>query len=98
MSISNTKKYLLFASAIAAASFLIRAVNLSYNSPFNDEAIYIVIGKMGLFGGDWTSYNAASWMAGLPFLYPPLAGVGFELGGIVGARMLSVVFGVLSVV
>src|SRR3990170_7513619 len=53
---------------------------------------------MGLFGGDWTSYNAASWMAGLPFLYPPLAGVGFELGGIVGARMLSVVFGVLSVV
>lgn len=98
MSIFRPKKYLLSALAILAASFLARAVNLAYNSPFNDEAIYIVIGKMGLFGGDWTSYNAASWMAGLPFLYPSLAGAGFELGGIVGARMANVVFGMLSVV
>src|SRR4030042_1972523 len=26
------------------SSFLVRAINLNYNSPFNDEAIYIVVG------------------------------------------------------
>jgi hypothetical protein len=40
------------------ASFIIRILNLNYNTAFNDEAIYIVIGRMGLFASDWWSYGA----------------------------------------
>lgn len=69
---------------------LLRFYGLAYNTAFNDEAIYIVIGKLGLFEWDWWSYNAQSWMAGLPYVYPPLAALAAETYGIVGARLLSV--------
>lgn len=81
---------------IILASFLIRVNNLNYNSPFNDEAIYIVIGKMELFENDW-SYNAISWMAGHPFFYPIISAVASIFGNVVGSRMLNVIFGVLAI-
>src|SRR4051812_19070423 len=75
----------------------IRVVNLNYNSPFNDEAIYIVLGKMGLFLRDWWTYNAQSWVAGLPYLYPSFSALAYVTGGIVGSRLLSVLFGLLTI-
>ena len=65
------------------ASFLVRTINLSYNIPFYDEAVYVVIGRLGLYQHDWWSYNAASWVAGSSFLYPSLAALSYNLRGIV---------------
>jgi len=78
-------------------SFLLRVVNLNYNSPFNDEAVYIVIGKMGVFERDWFSYGAKQWMAGFPYFYPTLTALSYVTGGIVGSRFLSVMFGIMSI-
>lgn len=86
-----------FLYLILLSAFIIRVVNLNYNSAFNDEAIYVVIGRMGLFAHDWWSYGAKLWMAGLPYIYPPMSALAYELGGISGARLLNVIFGVLLV-
>ncbi len=76
------------------AALIIRSVNLNYNSPFNDEAIYVVVGKEGLFEGDWTTRVPFEWVAGIPLFYPSLAAIGYKLGGIVGARFLNIlIFG-----
>lgn len=83
--------------AITIASFFYRVINLNYNSPFNDEAIYVVLGRMGIFQGDWWTYNAASWMAGQPYIYPSMSALSYMIGGIVGSRLLNVVFGALFV-
>jgi hypothetical protein len=82
---------------IIISSFIFRAINLNYNSPFNDEAIYVVLGRLGIFQGDWWSYNAASWMAGQPYIYPSMSALSYMLGGIVGSRFLNVLFGALFV-
>lgn len=82
---------------ILVVGFVLRAINLAYNSPFNDEAIYVVVGKMGILQWDWATYNASSWMAGLPYFYPSMAALSYATGGIVGARFLNVVFGVLTI-
>lgn len=78
-------------------AFFIRIYHLNYNTPFIDEAIYVVIGKLGVFENDWSSYNAQSWMAGLPYVYPPLSALAYVQGGIVASRLLNVVFGLLVI-
>jgi hypothetical protein len=70
--------------------------NLNYNTPFNDEAIYIVVGRMGLFAHDWWTYGASLWMAGLPYIYPALTALAYQTGGIIGSRFLNVIFGLLA--
>ena len=76
-------------------SFAWRAYNLNYNTPFNDEAIYIVVGRMGVFQGDWLTYGAKNWMAGSPYVYPTMAALADALGGISAVRLVNVVFGSL---
>ncbi|MDO8489488.1 MAG: hypothetical protein Q7S42_05200 [Candidatus Omnitrophota bacterium] len=82
---------------ILAAAFLVRTANINYNSAFNDEAIYIVIGRMGLFTSDWWSYGAKLWMAGVPYIYPTLTALAYETGGLIASRFLNVIFGVLLI-
>ncbi len=82
---------------IILSATAVRLVNLNYNSPFNDEAIYVVLGRFGIFQGDWWTYNAAAWMAGQPYIYPSMTGVAYMLGGIVGSRLLNVIFGALTI-
>jgi 4-amino-4-deoxy-L-arabinose transferase-like glycosyltransferase len=82
---------------ILASAFLVRVINLNYNSAFNDEAIYIVVGRMGLFVSDWWSYGANLWMAGLPYIYPTLTALAYQLGGLMGSRLLNVVLGTILV-
>lgn len=74
-----------------------RLYNLNYNSAFNDEAIYIVIGRLGIFQWDWWSYNAGAWMAGYPYVYPSLSALAYITGGVLASRFLNVIFGILSV-
>lgn len=83
------------ATLILGIVFVLRVFDLNYNAPFNDEAIYIVIGKLGLFQWDWTSYNTSNWMAGIPFFYPSIAALSYITGGIVGARLFNVVVFIL---
>ena len=78
-------------------SLIVRVVNLNYNSFLNDEAIYVVVGKLGLFNGDWSSYNANAWMAGSQYIFPTLTAVAYFFGGITASRFVNVLFGVLSV-
>ncbi len=72
--------------------FFTRVVDLGYNSPFNDEAIYAVVGKMGLYYGDWESMNPFSWIGGIPFLYPAISGFFYSMGGIILVRLVNVFF------
>ena len=80
---------------IIVISFLIRIYSLNYNSPFLDEAQYLVLGKKVL-AGHWQEANPFSWVGGMPLFYPPLSAI-FGNFGILGARMLNVLLGTLSV-
>ncbi|OGM13646.1 hypothetical protein A3A76_02900 [Candidatus Woesebacteria bacterium RIFCSPLOWO2_01_FULL_39_23] len=91
----NKEKFLFY--LIIFPALIVRIINLNYNTPFNDEAIYVVVGKMGLFANDWWSYGARLWMAGLPYLYPSLTAMAYQVGGIIGSRLLNVFFGVFLV-
>lgn len=81
---------------IAVITFL-RIFNLNYNSPFNDEAIYIVVGKMGLLENDFVTFGARSWMAGSPLVYPIMTSLVFQTGGITASRLLNIMFSLLIV-
>ena len=98
----DMKKLKLFAkipnnllTLILLASFIVRVYNLNYNSPFLDEAQYLVLGKKVL-QGHWQESAPFSWVGGLPLLYPPLVAI-FGIFGILGARFLNVIFGTVSV-
>ncbi len=82
---------------LLAFSFLVRAQNLNYNSAFIDEATSIIVGRLGIFQGDWWSYNAFNWMSGNPVMNPALSGITYVFGGLMASRLLSVFFGVLTV-
>lgn len=82
---------------IQVASFYWRSTNLNYNTPFNDEAIYVVVGRMGLFQGDWQSYSAVNWMAGHPYFYTTIAALSYATKGIFGSRIFNVILGTLLV-
>ncbi len=90
-------RYNLVLAFIILGAFIVRIINLNYNSPFNDEAIYIVIGRMGLFENDFYTYNARSWMAGVPYIYPVITSLAYYMGNIVGSRLLNIIFGVLII-
>jgi hypothetical protein len=82
---------------LLVSSFIVRIINLNYNSAFNDEAIYVVVGRLGVFQGDWLTYNAQSWMAGLPYVYPSMTALAHVFGGVIGSRLLNVIMGVFCV-
>src|SRR3990167_3383639 len=82
---------------ILVLAFLIRIINLNYNSPFLDEAIYINLGKE-FWKGHWSElFSDISWVWGFPFFYPPISAIFHALGGIVASRFFNVVLGTASV-
>ncbi|HLD01554.1 MAG TPA: hypothetical protein VJC10_01635 [Patescibacteria group bacterium] len=80
---------------ILLISLAIRVYNLNYNSPFLDEAQYIVLGQKVL-AGHWQESNPFSWVGGMPLFYPTLSAI-FGVFGIIGSRFFNVLLGVLSV-
>lgn len=76
--------------------FLLRVINLDYNSPLVDEAQYIVLGQK-VFAGRWEQEAPFSWVGGMPLFYPPLAAMFSMAGGVIGARFFSVVLGTLAI-
>ncbi len=66
------------------------------NTAFTDEANYLSLGRelIGhwLHGSPWRSQYAHSSISGSAFFYPPLGAVADSLGGLTGARTLSLIF------
>jgi len=77
---------------VLLTSFFLKLHNLNYNSPFNDEAIYVVVGKVGLFEKDWVTLAPFQWMAGVPYFYPTVTAVAYKIGGIAASRAVNVIF------
>ncbi len=96
-SIANQIEVILL-SLLFIAALSIRIYNLNYNSPFSDEALYVVIGKMGIFQHDWFTYSAKNWMGGLSYIYPSISAVAYESGGILGSRFLNIFFSLFTLV
>src|SRR3989344_3910157 len=78
---------------ILLISLAIRVYNLNYNSPFLDEAQYIVLGQKVL-AGHWQESNPFSWVGGMPLFYPTLSAI-FGVFGIIGSRFFNVLLGIV---
>jgi hypothetical protein len=67
-----------------------------HNTAFEDEALYLYAGhaELGhlLHGTDVSRYAFNSYFSGSPYLYPVVAALADSLGGLAGARALSLVF------
>src|SRR3989344_2048534 len=74
-------------------AFVVRIINIDYNSPFLDEAIYVVFGKKILEGQFREVADSISWVGGLPFFYPLLSAIFYQIGGILGSRIFNVFLG-----
>ena len=66
------------------------------NTAFSDEADYLWVGRTligyWLQGTAWPSTYAHQVLSGSPFLYPPIGGAADMVGGLAGARALSLIF------
>ncbi len=91
----------LFLSSVVLGVMLLslttRLINLNYNAPFNDEAVYVIVGLMGIFERDWWTYNASVWIPGVQYLYPSLTAIAYNFGGITASRFVNVLLGVFLV-
>jgi len=79
---------------IVAIWFIACIAMLNYNGAFFDEGIYVT-GGLRTLEGHGLSDRYLSWFGGSLF-WPVLAGVGYELGGIVGARVIAVLVGAVA--
>ncbi len=84
--------WLLVAVLVVQAVLSLRLIRS--NTAFTDEALYLWAGHL-----EWAHWLHGSWMpafptyfSGAPAIYPPLGAVADSLGGLTGARMLSLAF------
>lgn len=75
---------------VAGLWFAFCIATLDYNGPFFDEGIYITAGQRTL-EGHAASDNYLSWFAG-SMLWPTLAALGYNVGGLIGARAVATIF------
>jgi Dolichyl-phosphate-mannose-protein mannosyltransferase len=61
---------------------------------FLDEGEYLTVGRLELahFLHHAPMPNVATYLSGSPVVYPPLAAIANDIGGLAGARLLSLVF------
>jgi Dolichyl-phosphate-mannose-protein mannosyltransferase len=70
-------------------------------TPFEDEALYVFMGHRmieHLLHGSFLHEHPGAFFSGAPGLYPVLAAVGDRLGGLQGARVVSLIFAILSTI
>jgi len=67
---------------------------------FIDEGLYLSVGhlELGHFLHGAAMPDVASFMSGSPVVYPPLAALADDIGGLAGARLLSLVFMLIATV
>jgi hypothetical protein len=80
--------------AILAVQAIMSLRLIWMNTAFLDEATYLFAGHVEiahwLHGSSAPDY--ATYFSGAPVLYPPLAALAGDVGGVAGARLLSLVF------
>ncbi|HEX6394636.1 MAG TPA: glycosyltransferase [Acidimicrobiales bacterium] len=85
-------------AAILAVQAWLSARLLARNTAFLDEATYISAGKYVV--RSWfhrtPDLHFPTYFSGAPTIYPVLAGIADSIGGLVGARVLSLVFMLLA--
>jgi Dolichyl-phosphate-mannose-protein mannosyltransferase len=83
-------------TAICAAQAVLSLTLVWSNAAFEDEADYLWVGHLEwahwLHGASWPSAYADRFLSGLPLAYPPLGAVADNIGGLAGARLLSLGF------
>ncbi|HWG23913.1 ArnT family glycosyltransferase [Actinospica sp.] len=82
----------LFALLGVQAALSVRLLRL--NTAFVDEATYLYAGHQELdhWIHGWPIPAYSTYFSGAPTIYPPIAAVADNLGGLVGARLLSLAF------
>ncbi len=72
------------------------------NTAYIDEANYLWVGRLEiahwLHGASWPSVYAYRTFAGSPVLYPPIGALANSVGGLAGARILSLIFMLIATV
>jgi hypothetical protein len=72
------------------------------NTAFIDEANYLRLGHLliahWLHGKSWPAGYAGRVLSGAPAIYPPIGAVADSAGGLVGARILSLIFMVAATI
>ena len=80
--------------AILTIQAVLSARLLGSNTAFGDEALYLDAGR--LEWAHWLHGQAIppfqTWFSGSPAIYPPVGALADGLGGLTGARLLSLVF------
>jgi hypothetical protein len=83
-------------TAICAVQAVLSLTLVWSNGAFGDEADYLWVGHLEwahwLHGASWPSAYADRFLSGLPIAYPPLGALADSIGGIAGARILSLAF------
>lgn len=83
-------------TAICAVQAVLSLSLVWSNAAFGDEADYLWVGRLEwahwLHGASWPSAYADRFLSGSPIAYPPLGAVADSIGGLVGARILSLAF------
>lgn len=81
---------------ILIIAFLLRVINLNYNTPFLDEAIYFKLGQ-SILAGTWENLAPFNWVGGFPFFYPVISAISGSISQIIGARLFNSLLGTYSV-
>ena len=80
--------------AVLAVQAALSATLLRARTAFGDEALYLSAGHLEwshwLHGTQIPAYP--TWFSGAPVIYPPIGAIADSLGGLAGARLLSLVF------
>ncbi len=81
-------------TVIVTVQFVLSLRLVTRNTAFTDEALYLWAGR--LEWSHWLHHSSLpafpSYFSGAPVLYPPVAALANSVGGLVGARVLSLCF------
>jgi hypothetical protein len=83
-------------TAICAVQAALSLTLVWSNTAFTDEADYLRLGHViiasWLHGSSWPSAYGERVLSGSPVIYPPLGALADSIGGLAGARLLSLAF------
>ncbi len=83
-------------AAICAVQAVLSLSLVWSNTAFTDEADYLWVGRLLLAhwrnGTPWPAQYGEQVLSGSPVLYPPIGALADNLGGLAGARLLSLAF------
>ncbi len=88
-------------SVICAAQIALAVRPGSNQTPFEDEGLYLYVGHRmiaHLIHGVFLSEYPGAYFSGAPGFYPVLAALGDHVGGVQGARAVSLLFALLATV